>query len=82
MELLLASDRRRDEEDSFRFLLSRSSTFKPGTLPGIFLEIENKYFKNHFDKIRLNTTIYAPKATHEKDVFNFFKTKEQRRGFT
>ena len=42
IELLLASDRRRDEEDSLRFLLSLSSTFRPGTLPGIFLEIEKQ----------------------------------------
>ena len=42
IELLLASDRRREEEDSLRFLLSLSSTFRPGTLPGIFLEIEKQ----------------------------------------
>ena len=57
MELLLASDRRRDEEDSFRFLLSRSSTFKPGTLPGIFLEIENKYF-DEIIQIKYYFTLY------------------------
>ena len=42
IELLLASDKRRDEADSLRFLLSLSSTFRPGTLPGIFLEIEKE----------------------------------------
>ena len=42
IELLLASDKRREEADSLRFLLSLSSTFRPGTLPGIFLEIEKE----------------------------------------
>ena len=37
MELLLASDSLLDWVDSLRFLLSRNSTFSPGTLPGIFL---------------------------------------------